>query len=108
MPAHALLACNNVVDAVDEALDLGRLMQSAELVGVARQVLADSVAYLNTRQQFGRPLAAFQALQHRLVDAAMQVELAANSLLDALDTLDAQPGDSTLRKTCLLYTSRCV
>lgn len=99
VPAHALLACNNVVDAVDEALDLGRLMQSAELVGVARQVLADSVAYLNTRQQFGRPLAAFQALQHRLVDAAMQVELAANSLLDALDTLDAQPGDSTLRKT---------
>lgn len=99
VPAHALLARDNVVDAVDEALDLGRLMQSAELVGVARQVLADSVAYLNTRQQFGRPLAAFQALQHRLVDAAMQVELAANSLLDALDTLDARPGDATLRKT---------
>lgn len=99
VPAHALLARDGVVDAVDEALDLGRLMQSAELVGVARQVLADSVAYLNTRQQFGRPLAAFQALQHRLVDAAMQVELAANSLLDALDTLEARPGDATLRKT---------
>lgn len=99
VPAHALLARDGVVDAVDEALDLGRLMQSAELVGVARQVLADSVAYLNTRQQFGLPLAAFQALQHRLVDAAMQVELAANSLLDALDTLDARPGDATLRKT---------
>lgn len=99
VPAHALLARDGVVDAVDEALDLGRLMQSAELVGVARQVLADSVAYLNTRQQFGRPLAAFQALQHRLVDAAIQVELAANSLLDALDTLDARPGDATLRKT---------
>lgn len=99
VPAHALLARDGVVDAVDEALDLGRLMQSAELVGVARQVLADSVAYLNTRQQFGRPLAAFQALQHRLVDAAMQVELAANSLLDALDTLDPRPGDATLRKT---------
>lgn len=99
VPADALLARDGVVDAVDEALDLGRLMQSAELVGVARQVLADSVAYLNTRQQFGRPLAAFQALQHRLVDAAMQVELAANSLLDALDTRDARPGDATLRKT---------
>ncbi|PJM70482.1 acyl-CoA dehydrogenase [Achromobacter ruhlandii] len=99
VPAHALLARDGVLDAVDEALDLGRLMQSAELVGVARQVLADSVAYLNTRQQFGRPLAAFQALQHRLVDAAMQVELASNSLLDALDTLAAQPDDATLRKT---------
>lgn len=99
VPAHALLACDGVLDAVDEALDLGRLMQSAELVGVARQALADSVAYLNTRQQFGRPLASFQALQHRLVDAAMQVELASNSLLDALDTLAAQPDDATLRKT---------
>lgn len=97
--ADALLACDGVADAVDDALDLGRLMQSAELVGVARQVLADSVAYLNTRQQFGRPLASFQALQHRLVDAAMQVELAANSLLDALDTLAAQPDDATQRKT---------
>ncbi|MFP3616407.1 acyl-CoA dehydrogenase family protein, partial [Paraburkholderia sp. SIMBA_050] len=29
----------------------------------------------------------------------MQVELAANSLLDALDTLAAQPDDATLRKT---------
>lgn len=99
VPAHALLARDGVLDAVDEALDRGRLMQSAELVGVARQVLADSVAYLNTRQQFGRPLASFQALQHRLVDAAMQVELAANSLLDALDTLDARSDDTTLRKT---------
>lgn len=99
VPADALLARDGVLDAVDEALDLGRLMQSAELAGVARQALADSVAYLNTRQQFGRPLASFQALQHRLVDAAMQVELAANSLLDALDTLDARPGDATLRKT---------
>ncbi|MCH4596593.1 acyl-CoA dehydrogenase family protein, partial [Achromobacter xylosoxidans] len=99
VPTDALLARDGVLDAVDEALDLGRLMQSAELVGVARQVLADSVAYLNTRQQFGRPLASFQALQHRLVDAAMQVELASNSLLDALDTLAAQPDDATLRKT---------
>lgn len=99
VPAEALLARDGVADAVDEALDLGRLMQSAELVGVARQVLADAVAYLNTRQQFGRPLASFQALQHRLVDAAMQVELAANSLLDALDGIAARPQDATLRKT---------
>lgn len=87
VPATALLASNGVLDAVDEALDYGRLMQSAEMIGGARQVLADTVAYLNTRQQFGKPLSSFQALQHRLVDAAMQVELAASSLQDALNTL---------------------
>lgn len=87
VPAAALLASDGVLDAVDEALDYGRLMQSAEMIGGARQVLADTVAYLNTRQQFGKPLSSFQALQHRLVDAAMQVELAASSLQDALNTL---------------------
>jgi len=87
VPAQALLAQQGVLDAVDDALDYGRLMQSAELIGLARQVLADTVAYLNTRQQFGKPLSSFQALQHRLVDAVMQVELAANSLQDALNTL---------------------
>jgi len=94
----ALLARAGVLDAVDEAIDYGRLMQSAELVGIARQVLADSVAYLNTRTQFGRPLSSFQALQHRLVDAAMQVELAANSLLDALNAIAAAPDDAKTRK----------
>ncbi|MNU27890.1 Acyl-CoA dehydrogenase [compost metagenome] len=98
VPEAALLAREGVLDAVDEALDYGRLMQSAELAGLARQVLADSVAYLNTRQQFGQPLSSFQALQHRLVDAAMQVELASNSLLDALNAIAAAPGDIKARK----------
>ncbi|WP_291384432.1 MULTISPECIES: acyl-CoA dehydrogenase [Achromobacter] len=95
---EALLARESVLDAVDEALDYGRLMQSAELVGVARQVLADSVAYLNTRKQFGQTLSSFQALQHRLVDATLQVELASNSLLDALNAIAAAPDDVKARK----------
>lgn len=96
--SEALLAREGVLDAVDEALDYGRLMQSAELVGVARQVLADSVAYLNTRKQFGQTLSSFQALQHRLVDATLQVELASNSLLDALNAIAAAPDDVKARK----------
>jgi alkylation response protein AidB-like acyl-CoA dehydrogenase len=95
---EALLAREGVLDAVDEALDYGRLMQSAELVGIARQVLADSVAYLNTRKQFGQTLSSFQALQHRLVDATLQVELASNSLLDALNAMAAAPDDAKARK----------
>lgn len=98
VPQAALLAREGVLDAVDAAVDYGRLMQSAELVGLARQVLADTVAYLNTRQQFGQPLSSFQALQHRLVDAAMQVELASNSLQDALNATAAAPGDVKARK----------
>ncbi|MEN4920597.1 acyl-CoA dehydrogenase family protein [Achromobacter spanius] len=98
VPHDALLSREGVLDAVDEAIDYGRLMQSAELVGVARQVLEDSVAYLNTRKQFGQLLSSFQALQHRLVDAAMQAELASNSLLDALNAIAAAPADAKARK----------
>ena len=90
---EALLGNVQALEAVDAALDLGRLLQSAEMTGAARQVLADTVAYLNTRRQFGRTLASFQALQHRLVDAAMQIELAANSLRAAL----ADPGAADSR-----------
>uniref|UniRef100_UPI0039EF909A acyl-CoA dehydrogenase n=1 Tax=Bordetella sputigena TaxID=1416810 RepID=UPI0039EF909A len=94
VPADALLARReDLLDAIDTALDIGRLMQSAEMVGAARQVLADTVDYLNTRQQFGRPLASFQGLQHRVVDAATQVELAAASLRAALKDLPAAPRD---------------
>ncbi|MGE6919908.1 acyl-CoA dehydrogenase [Achromobacter kerstersii] len=98
VPADALVARHNVLDAVDHALDYGRLMQSAELIGVARQVLADTVAYLNTRQQFGKPLSSFQALQHRVVDAATQIELAASSLQDALNALAETPEAITARQ----------
>jgi alkylation response protein AidB-like acyl-CoA dehydrogenase len=90
---QAVIGGGNVQEAIDAALDFGRLMQSAEMIGVARQVLADTVAYLNTRQQFGKPLSAFQALQHRMVDAALQIELAANGLQGALKGIAEAPPD---------------
>ncbi|ANN80468.1 acyl-CoA dehydrogenase [Bordetella flabilis] len=90
---QAVIEGGNVQEALDAALDLGRLMQSAEMVGGARQVLADTVAYLNTRRQFDKPLSAFQALQHRMVDAALQIELAASALRGALDGLAESPPD---------------
>jgi alkylation response protein AidB-like acyl-CoA dehydrogenase len=90
---QALVGGVNVQEALDAALDFGRLMQSAEMIGAARQVLADTAAYLNTRRQFGKPLAAFQALQHRMVDAALQIELAASSLRGALNALTEVPPD---------------
>ena len=103
VPHDALLSREGVLDAVDEAIDYGRLMQSAELVGVARQVLEDSVAYLNTRQQFGQLLSSFQALQHRLVDGLIQVELADACLREALATV----GDANMPGVASRVKARC-
>jgi alkylation response protein AidB-like acyl-CoA dehydrogenase len=59
---------------IEAALDAGRLALCAEAVGVM-QVLADmTVDYLKQRKQFGRPIASFQALQHRTVDMAIEIE----------------------------------
>jgi alkylation response protein AidB-like acyl-CoA dehydrogenase len=42
--------------------------------GACQAVLEMSNAYAKDRQQFGKPIGTFQAIQHRLVDMLMQVE----------------------------------
>jgi alkylation response protein AidB-like acyl-CoA dehydrogenase len=45
--------------------------------------------YLRARKQFGQPLAAFQALQHRMADMLIETELARSMLFQALAALEA-------------------
>lgn len=45
-----------------------------EMVGAIQQVLDMTVSYVNDRKQFGKPLAAFQAIQHLCADMAIQLE----------------------------------
>ena len=60
-------------------LDQIRIMTGALAVGVARAALADAIQYAGERQQFGRPIGKFQALQLKL--AEMATDLKASSLL---------------------------
>jgi alkylation response protein AidB-like acyl-CoA dehydrogenase len=50
---------------------------------------AMTLDYLRTRQQFGRPIGSFQALQHRAVDLRIQIALTRASVEAAAATLDA-------------------
>jgi len=47
---------------------------AAEIAGTAQAAIDLTTKYLKEREQFGRPLGAFQALQHRLAECAVQVE----------------------------------
>lgn len=49
---------------------------SYEAIGLAERVLEDIVEYANERQQFGKPIGAFQAVSGPLVDAYVEIELA--------------------------------
>lgn len=53
-----------------------RLNAAATALGIARGAHEAALAYAKERQAFGRPIGAFQALQHRMVDDAVRIEAA--------------------------------
>ena len=77
---------NQVLGAVDEgfrlamwALDGGRVAIAAQALGIGEAALGEAIAHAKTREQFGHPIASFQAIQWMLADSA--TELAAARLL---------------------------
>jgi alkylation response protein AidB-like acyl-CoA dehydrogenase len=75
-----------------EALDEAALATAAYLLGVMDRAFAMTLDYLKTRQQFGRLIGSFQALQHRAVDLQIQVALTRASVEAAAVTLDGGAG----------------
>lgn len=64
-------------------LDGGRISIAALGVGIAQASLDKALAYAKERKQFGQPLTKFQAIQFKLADMAMEIELARNMVLKA-------------------------
>ncbi|MCU1501339.1 MAG: putative acyl-CoA dehydrogenase [Ilumatobacteraceae bacterium] len=64
-------------------LDLARTILSAEAVGVARESTELAAEYAKARQQFGRPIAMFQAVKHHCANMAVATELATAAVWDA-------------------------
>jgi len=59
-----------------ETLNEGRIGIGAQLVGLAQGAFRYAARYARERQQFGKPLAEFQAMQFQLARMAMEVEAA--------------------------------
>ena len=57
-----------------EILDGGRISVAAMGVGLAQGAYDLAFAYANERQQFGKPISRFQAVQFRLADMATEIE----------------------------------
>src|SRR5580693_9504614 len=55
-------------------VDRAATLASAEMLGAADRVLADTVQYAKDRVQFGKPIGSFQAVKHMLADALVDVE----------------------------------
>jgi alkylation response protein AidB-like acyl-CoA dehydrogenase len=66
-----------------EILDGGRISVAAMAVGLAQGAYDLAAAYAHEREQFGRPIAKFQAVQFRLADMATEIEAARNLVYKA-------------------------
>ncbi|MBW1870243.1 MAG: acyl-CoA dehydrogenase family protein [Deltaproteobacteria bacterium] len=64
-------------------LQTGRISIAAMAVGCAQACLNESIRYARERVQFGKPIASFQAIQFKLADMAVAIELARNQYLKA-------------------------
>lgn len=109
VPAHLVLGREHRgFRQVLATLNGERLNGAAVALGIARGALETAVEYAGRREAFGRPVGAFQALQHELVDAAVSVESARLLLHNAARTSDEVEGGAieTLSAMAKLAASR--
>ena len=70
---------------------LGALIRSAQMAGAMQAVLDLTLSYTQEREQFGRPLAKFQAIQHHLSDIACETAASIAAVELACDAIQAHP-----------------
>jgi alkylation response protein AidB-like acyl-CoA dehydrogenase len=59
---------------LDRVVDRGKVGLAAEMCGGAQKVLEMSVEYAKVREQFGKPIGSFQAIQHKCANMLVEVE----------------------------------
>ncbi|MDS0293166.1 acyl-CoA dehydrogenase family protein [Halogeometricum luteum] len=68
-----------------KTLNGGRITIAARSVGIARAALDDALDYADDREQFGQPIAEFQAIKHKLADMDTKVQAAKMLMHKAAD-----------------------
>jgi alkylation response protein AidB-like acyl-CoA dehydrogenase len=82
----------------------------AETLGVMETVKTMTLDYLRTRTQFGRAIGSFQALQHRMADVAIEIEMARSAVINLSGALNAPDRDRQVSaaKSLIGRTARLV
>ena len=85
-----------LLDAGDAArlVDAGSVLLAADAFGAAHQLVRTTAAYLQTRQQFGQPLAQFQAVKHQLANMALDIDPTRGLWWYAAHAFDHAPADA--------------
>lgn len=87
--AAGTLITKNGAGLIEEAVAAGIVALVWEAVGIMDVLKRDTLDYLRTRKQFGVPIGKFQALQHRMATAALEIEQARSAAINAAAALDS-------------------
>jgi alkylation response protein AidB-like acyl-CoA dehydrogenase len=87
---------------------LGRTLCAVQIVGCMQQALDMTVAYTSVREQFGRAIATFQAVQHHAANMAIQVEATRFLAFETLDALERGTATDEQAATVKAATSQAV
>lgn len=88
VPKARILARGDLTAAVEQAILLARVALAAELCGIASRTFELASEYTQERVQFGKPIASFQVIQHRLVDLWGEAEFACAAVVNAVERLE--------------------
>lgn len=75
--------------ALDDLVERATVAIAAEMVGTARRLFEMTLAYAKARIQFDVPIGSFQAVQHKLADASLDLERATSAVQFAAMAVDA-------------------
>jgi alkylation response protein AidB-like acyl-CoA dehydrogenase len=88
-----------------ETLNEGRIGIGAQMIGLAAGALDHTIRYTKERKQFGKAIAEFQAVQHQIARAAMEVEAARLTVYNAARLRDAGKPFLTEAAICKIFSS---
>lgn len=88
-----------------ETLNEGRIGIGAQMIGLAAGALEHAITYTKERKQFGKPIAEFQAVQHQIARAAMELEAARLTVYNAARLRDAGRPFLTEAAICKIFSS---
>ena len=83
-------------------LNTERLILGALMVGTAQRAFDDALAFVSTREQFGRKVGSFQALRHRVADLATEIEATRLLVYAVARMADAQPDKVLAREASMV------
>ena len=97
---------NGTFDDLLSVISLTKIAACAEMVGLMERLLEDTITYVKTREQFGRPLSKMQVIKHRLADSHVSLELCRSHLLRMAASNESDPDYTRMTSGSKAFVSK--